>query len=241
MAQSSTSTAASSRRAETAESGVLICTQDAELYLLLDHIIAVAGYQPTLACNDADVVARLDKQGALVAILVDIASWSGDLDELCRRARDGGQRVCALITPGRNAAHLRLIKAGIDDGIARPLSPSRLLDFLRSAAERRSPPKPSAGPAMIQPVLQAAGAVILVDGRRLDVTAIEAKILLALASSQASPCSREAIVRAAWPQEQCISMRTVDAHVARLRKRLAGRPELRIATVYGKGYALVLK
>lgn len=236
MARSSTSTAASLRRAEPQDLlqglPVLICTEDPELYLLLDHILHVAGFRCELADSDPDVEARLSEQG-LLAVVFDGQAWRGDVVALCGFAKQAGFAVCALMGAGMTPMHLQMIKAGLDDAIVRPLAPHRLLDFLRKARK-------AAGVAALQVPSAPPGADTFAGEKPVRLSSIEARILRFLSAAAGAACSRQHLRSALWPSSAGIGLRTVDVHIARLRKALSECEALRIETVYGEGYALVM-
>lgn len=79
--------------------------------------------------------------------------------------------------------------------------------------------------------------VALLDGQRVELTAQEFALLLALMQSPDAPISREQLLRTAWGYQSMGDTRTVDVHVQRLRKKLGCE---RIETVYKCGYRLVM-
>ena len=74
------------------------------------------------------------------------------------------------------------------------------------------------------------------QGREAPVTRTEYCLLLELLRSGGRVVSREELLRRVWGVTVPIRTRTVDIHIARLRRKLGLREELR--TVMGKGYAL---
>lgn len=79
--------------------------------------------------------------------------------------------------------------------------------------------------------------VALLDGRRVELTAQEMALLLALMEKPDTPISREQLLRKAWGYQSIGETRTVDVHVQRLRKKLGCEY---IETVYKCGYRLRL-
>lgn len=77
--------------------------------------------------------------------------------------------------------------------------------------------------------------VALLDGRRVELTAQEYALLLALMEKPDTPISREQLLRTAWGYQSMGETRTVDVHVQRLRKKLGSDC---IETVYKCGYRL---
>lgn len=125
-------------------------------------------------------------------------------------------------------ATLVVLAYGVSWLVARPL--------LSRRAEGRDHPTPSlaclqAGPLVLDPV----GHWVEVEGRRLDLTATEFKLLVHLVGRPGQVFSREELLRNVWGHVTAGYSRTVDTHVQRLREKL-GAAGTWIETVRGVGY-----
>ena len=78
--------------------------------------------------------------------------------------------------------------------------------------------------------------VALLDGRRVELTAQEFALLLALMEKPDIPVSREQLLRQAWGYQSMGETRTVDVHIAQIRKKLG--LEEQIKTISKMGYRL---
>jgi DNA-binding response OmpR family regulator len=76
---------------------------------------------------------------------------------------------------------------------------------------------------------------ITVQGKRLELTTTEFKLLATLVERRGRTLSRETLLQDVWGYENVIDTRTVDTHVRRLREKLGGAAS-RIVTVRGEGY-----
>jgi len=76
----------------------------------------------------------------------------------------------------------------------------------------------------------------LVAGRRVDLTGTEAAILRHLGARLGRVVPREELLRELWGVEDAASTRTLDNHVARIRKKIGTAC---LETVHGAGYRLV--
>ncbi|MEU8685061.1 winged helix-turn-helix domain-containing protein [Streptomyces sp. NPDC048611] len=95
---------------------------------------------------------------------------------------------------------------------------------------------PTAGPARPEQIrIDTAARTVFIRGRQLDLPRLEFDLLAHLVLHPRRAFTREQLMAAVWPSCQS-SNRTVDVHVARLRRRLG--PGLRdsISTVFGIGY-----
>ncbi|MBX4860467.1 response regulator transcription factor [Rhizobium sophorae] len=213
---------------------ILVCSQDAELYLLLAHILRGEGFETRLAANDDDVVDAC-ASAELSAVVLDCAGWPSDVAPLFALLKDSGLPVGALVSEDTRAQHLQLIKAGLDEGITRPLSPSKLLAFLHGISPRwEASTLPNFAPVEVVFARHA----VVVSGKTITLAPMEVKILRFLLERQGQISSREQLIEAVWPDPHTVESRTVDVHIGRLRKAFAGLRNLRIRTVYGAGYVL---
>lgn len=77
--------------------------------------------------------------------------------------------------------------------------------------------------------------------RLLDMTYTQFKLLYLLASRRDYVFSRDEILKKVWGENACVTTRTVDVHVKRLREKLGGKsgPSQYILTIHGLGYQFV--
>lgn len=140
-----------------------------------------------------------------------------------------GCPILFLTGDRKMSAHLRALYAGPGDVLVVPFSHKTLhqkAQALLGESEARS-----------ELSLDARERVAHLDGRRVELTAQEFALLLALMEKPDTPVSREQLLRDAWGYQSMGETRTVDVHVQRLRKKLGGDY---IETVYKCGYRLRL-
>ena len=75
------------------------------------------------------------------------------------------------------------------------------------------------------------------EGHPIHLTAMEYQLFLALLDHSGHICSRNLLLSSAWHITTPIQTRTVDVHIAKLRKKLDLGPD-DLKTVMGRGYAL---
>jgi two-component system phosphate regulon response regulator PhoB len=223
---------------------VIIHSRDPDFYILMSHILAVAGFRVLLA-EDFDAVVACDVP-AVVAVLVDTGNNI-----------DGGTRFCialkanpataqlpllALIPARDEHSYLGLLKAGIDEAFVRPVSPERILSYLRAIlGTAKSATMPS---TPTRPVLRF-GDLELDEQTRLvrcksgcaELSPIEFRLLKRLLEAPGRVLSRADLIETAWPSNHHVNARTVDVHIANLRRTLAkatGRTIIR--TIRSNGY-----
>lgn len=170
-------------------------------------------------------------------VVLDLGLPGIDGFEVCRRLRARAE-VPILILSAREDEIDRVsgLEAGADDYVVKPFSPRELIARIK-AILRRGPARPGRDGN----VLTAGGVVLRHDAREVSVddapvalTAREFDLLAALLAHPNVVLDRDRLLEMAWGGGFPGGTRTVDVHVAQLRRKL-GRPEL-IETVRGAGY-----
>ncbi|MCV3211615.1 response regulator transcription factor [Mesorhizobium sp. YC-39] len=225
---------------------VLICSQDAELYLFLSHILGVDGFTSEPAGGVDDALALADDR-ELQAVVLDCGPTSATGSTICARLkgepRTGDLPVIALIAPGAENQHLDLLKAGIDESFVRPIAPATLLDCLRT---KLALPKPGSNGIENGSWLRCGGLEMKLDayrvrgnGHDIHLGPLEFNLLRQFLETPGKVFSRDELIDAAWPDNIHIGARTVDVHISRIRKALkAASPGSIIRTVRSAGYSL---
>lgn len=139
-----------------------------------------------------------------------------------------GCPILFLTGDRKMSAHLRALYGGRSDVLTVPFSQKALHAKVHSALGEC---------ALRELSVDEKERVALLDGRRVELTAQEFSLLLALMEKPDIPVSREQLLRRAWGYQSIGETRTVDVHVQRLRKKLGGEY---IETVYKCGYRLKL-
>ncbi|MER9443064.1 response regulator transcription factor [Mesorhizobium sp. M0340] len=225
---------------------VLICSQDAELYLFLSHILGVDGFTSEPAGGVKEALALAD-QRELQAVVLDCGPASATGSTICARfkgePRTGGLPVIALIAPGAENQHLDLLKAGIDESFVRPFAPAKLLDCLRT---KLALPQPGSNGIKNGSWLCCGSLEMKLDAHRvrgnghdIHLGPLEFNLLRQFLEAPGKVFSRDELIDAAWPDNIHIGERTVDVHISRIRKALkAASPDSVIRTVRSAGYSL---
>ena len=127
------------------------------------------------------------------------------------------------------------LECGADDYVTKPFSPReivlRIKAILRRGATEEADDRLSAGPITIDPACHE----VLVNGKRVELTSLEFKLLRTLMQRRGRVQERDRLLNEVWGYESVIDTRTVDTHVRRLREKL-GKAGDAIETVRGFGY-----
>jgi two-component system phosphate regulon response regulator PhoB len=224
---------------------IVICSHDAEFYLVLSHILAVDGFTSALASN-VDEMFELAAETPVHAWVLDCRpdnQMADNCSRLRQDARTSALPVVALIAPGAETQHIALLKSGIDEGFVRPLAPAKLLGYLRSRlgtgrqSGLRSEGAMSLNYADIE--MQIDTHHVLCNGREILLGPIEFRLLRHMLENPEKVLSRDDLIGVAWPGNVYVGPRTVDVHISRLRKSLkqSSHGDI-IRTVRLGGYAL---
>jgi two-component system phosphate regulon response regulator PhoB len=129
-------------------------------------------------------------------------------------------------------------EVGADDYVSKPFSIRELILRVK-AVLRRSSPEPAGAEVINVGAISIDGArhSVTVAGSRIELSAIEYKLLLILAQRLGRVQSREQLLKDVWGYNYDGDTRTVDTHLTRLRAKLGDTGEL-IRTVRGFGYKL---
>jgi len=146
--------------------------------------------------------------------------------------------VIIVTAKSREMQRLDGFRAGCDDYIVKPFSLmeliARIRAVLRRAGIREVPSIVHSCGFMIDPGAR----VVTKDGRAVSLTPKEQDLLYTLACHPNQALSRFALLEEVWGSEVDVTDRTVDSHIASLRKKIEVNPEVpqRIQTVYKVGY-----
>lgn len=158
------------------------------------------------------------------------------LDKLKRDERYAAVPVIMLTARGTESDKVAGLEAGADDYVVKPFSPRELIARMRAVLRRggtEAEKTVTCGPLTINEARFSAK----VEGEPIKLGVIEFKMLLVLASSPGRVYSRAQLLSRVWDDSTELDERTVDVHILRLRKQLAGTAAASLVeTVRGLGY-----
>jgi DNA-binding response OmpR family regulator len=217
---------------------MLVEDDDAIGRLVKQYLEQQAGWRVLWLRNGEEAVAELRRHPVRLIVL-DVGLPGIDGFEVCRRVRAQSNVPIVMLT-ARDDEPDRVVgfELGADDYVPKPFSPRELEARIR-AILRRAEPRSS------EDAVLSAGEIVLrrdshdvtVDGEAVQLTAKEFDLLTCFLEHQGIVLSRERLLDIVWGMSYPGGTRTVDMHVAQLRRKL-GDAEA-IHTVRGAGYKLV--
>jgi len=188
------------------------------------------------------VQAVLEDNPALVVLDIMLPEMDGL--EVCRRLRAEDHPVLILMLTARDEDIDKIVglELGADDYLTKPFNPRELVARVRAMLRRVNRPRKEAEQESIHLgdlLIDAARREVRVGEDRIDLRTQEFDLLLTFAEHRGLVLTREQLLNLAWGYDYLGQTRTVDVHVAHLRKKI-GASSVKIETVTGVGYKLVV-
>ena len=216
---------------------ILVVEDDDELRRVLGNGLSEEGFVVHTVTTGADALARVEEEPPDL-LVIDIGLPDTDGRDLCQALRARGIQTPVLFLTARDALVDRIagFDAGGDDYLTKPFAFVELVARLQAVLRR------SGG----DDALEVAGlrldplAHAVADGvRQVPLTPTEFRLLAGLLARPGEAVRRRDLVRAGWPHGAFVRENTLDAYVARLRRKLEQLEQApAITTVHGVGYRI---
>ena len=214
--------------------------------MTLTDRLTTEGYAVETA-QDGEAGLAQAASAAFDLIILDVMLPRKNGFDVCRDLRQRGIHSPIIMLTARGQVVDRVVglKLGADDYVTKPFEMIELLARIE-ALLRRAPATAVASPSAQLPETYQFGAVrvrfrraeVERDGQRLELSALEFKLLRYLIEHRGATLSRDELLNEVWGYDAMPSTRTVDVHVAWLRQKLEPNPRHPqfILTVHGLGY-----
>jgi two-component system response regulator RegX3 len=196
------------------------------------------GFEATAVNTVADARARFEREPPALMVL-DVMLPDGDGRDLCRELRSTSDVPIVLLTArGADADRIVGLELGADDYVVKPFSAGELVARIRAILRRaeRAPARHVVEIADLRLDLDAR--IVTLRGSSIQLAAREFDLLALLMSNAGSVVRREEIMDEVWDPHWFGSTKTLDVHVAWLRKKLGDDPAQPryITTIRGVGF-----
>jgi two-component system response regulator BaeR len=220
---------------------ILIAEDENKIASLLADYVKAAGMCATVIDHGNAVVAAVGVQQPDL-LLLDIMLPGTDGLTLCREIRAFSALPIIMLTArSEEIDRLLGLELGADDYICKPFSPREVIARIKAILRRVGTPQHAHGtPPSLE--IDDYRMRVELDGKRVDVTPVEFKLVQVLARHPGRVYRRDELLDLIYDDFRDVSDRTVDSHIKNLRRKLEQiLPERRIIqSVYGIGYKLEL-
>ena len=222
---------------------ILVVEDNPDLAYGLRNNLEIEGYDVDVVEDGTQGLARA-RVGGPDLIILDLMLPGMDGYRVLRALRDEGRRMPVLILTarGEEADKVRGLRLGADDYVTKPFGVLELLARVEALLRRTAPPGDGAGPPERFGVIEVipASRSVLKSGKPVPLTPKEFDLLLALIHRQGAVATRMELLTEVWGYSAAVLSRTVDTHVAELRRKLESDPAApkHILTVRKAGYRL---
>jgi two-component system, OmpR family, response regulator RegX3 len=215
---------------------ILVVEDDPSISAPLAEGLGREGFEVEIASTGAAALAA----GPVDLVLLDLGLPDLEGSVVCQRLRATSAVPIIVVTArGEEIDRVILLELGADDYVVKPFGIRELVARIRAVWRRTSGSVAAAVTTeiVVGPLhIDRRARTVQFEGRPIALTPKEYDLLLYLALEPGAVRGREQMIREVWDEHWWGSTKTLDVHVASLRKKL--RPEL-IETVRSVGYRIV--
>ncbi len=220
-------------------SRILIVEDEPKLASLVADYLKVAGYEAHCIENGLEVVSWVkSNQPDLIVLDLMLPGRSGL--EICKEVRTFNDLPIIMVTARvEEVDRLIGLEVGADDYLCKPFSVRELVARVKALLRR---PRVGISSKNSSLVIDETNHKVSLDGKEIELTPVEFRLLAALAAAPGRVFSRDGLLEKLYADHRVVTDRTVDAHVKNLRRKLE---EIRpgadlVRSIYGVGYKLEL-
>jgi two-component system, OmpR family, response regulator BaeR len=218
---------------------VMIVEDEVKLAKLLEDYLKASNFETLSIADGRDVLPAVQRRRPDILLLDLMLPGKGGL-EVFKEVRGAADVPIIMVTAlVEEVDRLIGLELGADDYICKPYSPREVVARVKAVLRRghRTPDEGTQGLA-----LDVARYEAMLDGKTLDLTPVEFRLLNTLASRPGRIFPRGELLDSLYADHRVVSDRTVDSHVKNLRRKLQKvRPmDDLVHSVYGVGYKLEL-
>ena len=220
---------------------ILIADDEQKIRKLVGDFLKKSGYE-VVEAEDGDETIRLFQayKNEINLIILDIMMPGLNGWEVCRKIRETSNvPVIMLSARSEEFDMLTGYENGADDYVTKPFSPGVLVKRVEALLRRVNKNDLDRNEKEVSDlVFDDEAHEVRLEGKEIDLTLKEYKILKKFLESPGRVFSREQLLDSIWGFDFSGDVRTVDSHVARLRTKLGEWGNKHLKTVYGIGYKI---
>ena len=227
-------------------SHILLVEDNDDLAYGLGNNLEIEGYEVTIA-PDGERAVELALEVEPDLVILDLMLPRLDGFEVLDRCRRAGLEAPVLILSARGEEidKVRGLRQGADDYVTKPFGLLELLARVEALLRRSTSPASQQGASYlfgdveVRPQTREA----LRGGELVELTPKEFDLLVALARRRGAVATRRELLTEVWGYSHAVYNRTVDTHIAELRRKLEAQPArpTHILTVRKVGYRLLME
>ncbi|MBQ1218582.1 MAG: response regulator transcription factor [Bacteroidales bacterium] len=238
---------------------VLVVDDEEDICEILQYNLTKAGYEVVVSNSAEDALYKLRDEFHIILLDIMMEGISGlKFAQFLREEYNNNIPIIFVSALGKEEDVLQGFNKGGDDYISKPFSIKEVLARVKAVLSRSYPQQSVMSKEVSkgsgeqekkseaeffeyrQLKLNYANKRLYIDGKEIVLTKKEAEILTLLVREPGSLFSRETILQKVWKDESYVLERTVDVHIARLRKKIGVYGEC-IVNRSGYGYSFNIK
>jgi two-component system alkaline phosphatase synthesis response regulator PhoP len=225
-------------------SRILVVEDEAGLRLALTDRLAAEGYD-VVAAADGDEGLRHATEEHFDLVVLDVMLPRKSGLDVCRELKQRAIPAAILMLTARAEVVDRVVglKLGADDYLTKPFAMAELLARVEARLRHRPPAPSSTREAYRFGTIHVdfQSAEVTRSGQRVDLSAKEFQLLRHLIEHRGRVLTRDELLNEVWGYDAMPTTRTVDVHIAGLRRKLEPNPHVPefILTLHGLGYKFV--
>ena len=213
---------------------ILIADDEARMRILLSDFLTHEGYSVVEAKNGKEALESFVSQPNFQVVLLDVMMPAMDGWEVLEAIRQMSQVPIIMLTAmDTEKDELKGFRAGADEYITKPFSPTILIARINALLKRTGQPVKNVDKGDVHIDLQRHSVRIREEAVELSQT--EYRMLLYFIENESKVLTREQLLNNIWGFDYYGTDRTVDTHINRLRAKLKSAGEM-ILTIRGYGY-----
>lgn len=220
---------------------IIVADDEQKIRKLVGDFLKKSGYD-VIEAEDGDEAYNLfcENINDVSLLILDIMMPGLNGWEVCRKIRETSDVPVIMLTARSEEFDILTgYENGADDYVTKPFSPGVLVKRVEALLRRANgAAAPQSEKAISQLVLNDDAHEVRLEGKEIDLTLKEYKILKKFLESPGRVFSREQLLDSIWGFDFSGDIRTVDSHVARLRTKLGEWGNKHLKTVYGIGYKI---